>query len=33
MNMITAADVIRRIEMYYEGGNLKYNEPGAAAAP
>jgi ADP-heptose:LPS heptosyltransferase len=26
MNMITAADVIRRIEMYYEGGSLCYNE-------
>lgn len=26
MNMITPQDVIRRIEMYYEGGALKYNE-------
>ena len=25
MNMLTADDVIRRIEMYYEGGALKYN--------
>ena len=25
MNMITPADVIRRIETYYEGGSLKYN--------
>lgn len=25
MNMITPQDVIRRIEMYYEGGALKYN--------
>ncbi|MCA9039613.1 MAG: ADP-heptose--LPS heptosyltransferase [Planctomycetaceae bacterium] len=27
MQMITPQDVIRRIEMYYEGGSLKYNEP------
>jgi ADP-heptose:LPS heptosyltransferase len=26
MAMITAADVIRRIEIYYEGGSLKYNK-------
>lgn len=26
MNMITPADVIRRIELYYEGGALKYND-------
>ncbi len=25
MSMITAHDVIRRIEMYYEGGALQYN--------
>jgi hypothetical protein len=24
MDMITAADVVRRIEMYYEGGALRY---------
>lgn len=29
MNMITPSDVIRRIEMYYEGGSLRYNEDGA----
>jgi hypothetical protein len=29
LDMITAADVIRRIEMYYEGGRLA--EPAAAA--
>jgi hypothetical protein len=29
MEMITAVDVIRRIEMYYEGGSLQYNENGA----
>jgi ADP-heptose:LPS heptosyltransferase len=31
MNMITAADVIRRIEMYYEGGALNYNASPPAA--
>jgi ADP-heptose:LPS heptosyltransferase len=25
MHMITAEDVVRRIEMYYEGGSLQYN--------
>jgi ADP-heptose:LPS heptosyltransferase len=29
MNIITEADVIRRIEMYYEGGSLRYNDEGA----
>ena len=29
MSMITAHDVIRRIEMYYEGGALRYNSPEA----
>jgi len=29
MNMIAPGDVIRRIEMYYEGGSLQYNEPGS----
>jgi ADP-heptose:LPS heptosyltransferase len=27
LDMITAADVIRRIELYYEGGALAYNDP------
>ncbi len=27
MSMITAEDVIRRIELYYEGGALQYNTP------
>lgn len=27
LDMITAADVIRRIEIYYEGGALRYHEP------
>lgn len=31
MEMITAEDVIRRIEMYYEGGALTYNSPSKAA--
>jgi len=26
MHIITPADVIRRIEMYFEGGALAYNE-------
>lgn len=27
MQMVTPADVIRRIELYYEGGALQYNQP------
>ncbi|MEQ8789851.1 MAG: glycosyltransferase family 9 protein [Pirellulaceae bacterium] len=32
MDMITADDVIRRIEMYYEGGALQYNADAADSA-
>jgi ADP-heptose:LPS heptosyltransferase len=32
MQMISPADVIRRIELYYEGGSLKYHENGSAKA-
>ncbi len=31
LTMITAEDVIRRIEMYYDGGALAYNRPGGRA--
>ena len=33
MSMITASDVIRRIEMYYEGGSLRYNDDCASGVP
>jgi ADP-heptose:LPS heptosyltransferase len=32
LKMITAADVIRRIELYYEGGSLRYNAGETASA-
>lgn len=33
MDMISAEDVIRRIEIYYEGGVLKYGQNGTTAKP
>jgi ADP-heptose:LPS heptosyltransferase len=32
MDMISPEDVIRRIELYYEGGALSYNAPASAPA-